>query len=430
MAETTDAYKRLFKKSKPVLQNVSFLRSTYVPETLVARNQQIEIVANCLDEILSQGDVANLYIWGDTGVGKSITIKHVLKILMDGLKADGEDILIDPVMLNCTIKNTEYLACIDILQKLTGVSIKLGLKFTDYLNDLWAVIEKKASEHKFYALVIIFDEVDHFIDPNNIFYQLTRALPDGVIQRNNVSIGIIAASNKKDFLSTLDPSVFSSATFSFSDFPDYNEKEVFEILDQRRQAFAEGTVSDEVLEYCATKVANKYHGDARLAIKILYEAGKIANKNNAKSLTCKFIDMGEKFVNDKATTEMLQKISLHDKLLILAAHSSKQVFVEMEMELPPHTGVVLAAYQKICELVGEGANGETHMSSRITALDNKQLIHADYIKGRGNTRFVRVADDVDAVIETLLDPDIMEKLNNSYGDLDATIRAKVKRPIY
>lgn len=49
---------------------------------------------------------------GDTGVGKTITIKHVLKILTDGIKEDGQDILIDIVILNCTVIKSEITACI------------------------------------------------------------------------------------------------------------------------------------------------------------------------------------------------------------------------------------------------------------------------------------------------------------------------------
>lgn len=91
------------------------------------------------------------------------------------------------------------------------------------MNDIWSVVEKKASEHAFYTLILVFDEIDSFVEPNDILYQFSRALAQQSILANNVAIEIIAVSDKKDFLhKRLDDKVLSSAAFTFCNFPDYN----------------------------------------------------------------------------------------------------------------------------------------------------------------------------------------------------------------
>ena len=128
------SYQTLFKKNSRILQKETLLSLNFIPDTIVARTEQLHSVAQNLSSILNNGDPGNMYIWGDTGVGKTITIKYVLRVLTDGIKDEGQDILIDTVFLNCTVIKSEITACIEILTSLTNVPIKTGLLFYDYLN--------------------------------------------------------------------------------------------------------------------------------------------------------------------------------------------------------------------------------------------------------------------------------------------------------
>lgn len=58
-----------------------------MPDKIVARDAQKQAIANNLSAILRHGEPSNMYIWGDTGVGKTITVKYVLNVLQDGLKS-------------------------------------------------------------------------------------------------------------------------------------------------------------------------------------------------------------------------------------------------------------------------------------------------------------------------------------------------------
>lgn len=368
-----------------------------------------------------------MYVWGDTGVGKTITVKYILNVLTDGLKSQGKDILIDTVVIDCTAIRSEILACTEILTQLTGIQMKTGYQFYYYLNDIWTIIDKKAKEHAYYTLILFFDEIDSFDSPDDMIYQFSRALAHQKIQSSNVAIGIIAASNKKDYLNELRPNVLSSAAFRFIDFPDYNEDELYEILQSKKEAFVDGALSDNVIRYCAKNVSERYHGDARHAIDILHEAAKIVIQNEGTKITREYLDEAEKVVNDRVTLDMLKRIPLHDRLLILAVYISNKVMKQINDSMSPYTGIVLIAYRKICEILGQRPNGDTYVSGRIKALDNEQIIHADFIKGRGNTKYITVANDVESVIYTLFTEADLKRIEDNYCDLEAAILAKTKR---
>ena len=105
------SFQTLFKKNSRILQRESLLSLNFFPDIVVARDNQMHTIAQNLSSILNNGDPANMYIWGDTGVGKTITIKHVLKILTYGIKEDGQDILINIVILNWVPLQKILLSC-------------------------------------------------------------------------------------------------------------------------------------------------------------------------------------------------------------------------------------------------------------------------------------------------------------------------------
>lgn len=421
-------YTRFFDPASAIIQCEQLLNSRYVPDTVVARDEQMEVIGHNLSPILRQGEPSNMYIWGDTGVGKTITVKYLLKILTDGLKAEGKDILIDTIVLDCTAQSSEIPACIEILTQLTSVSIQTGRQFFQYLNDIWSIIDKRASEHGFYTFILFFDEIDAFTEPNNILYQFSRALAHRKIKASNAVVNIIAASNQKDFLSSLNDKVKSSTRFRFCDFPDYNAEQLYEILQLRKGAFTNGVISDDTIRYCAKNVADRYHGDARRAIDILAEAARIVIKEKGSKIDYKFIDAAEKVVNDRATAEILNKISLHDKYIILASHIANIVLAQTNAKSPASSGVILVTYQKICELLGQKPNGGTYVATRVTALSARQLINAEYYEGRGNIRYITVPEDIRVVVENLFQIQDIDTVKANYADIESVILTKTKRP--
>lgn len=421
-----EAFTDIFPQQGNIFKAEAVLRKDYVPKVLVARDKEIKEVAFNISPILRSGEPSNMYIWGDTGTGKTITIKYVLNVLTSGIKKQGKNILVDSVILDCTSVKNETMACTEILGKLTGVMVKQGLQFNQYLKEIWNFIDTTAERYAFYTLVMVFDEVDKFNDPDNILYQLSRALAHQKVSNNNIAIEIILASNQKDFLQKLDAKVLSSSSFHYCNFPDYNENEIYQILQSRREAFIESAISDEVFHYCAKKIADKYHGDSRLALAIIYEAGKIALAEDASIITIEHVDAGEDAINVRATTEMLQKISAHDKFLIVSIYLANNALRNVRGKLLPHTGVITEIYNKICELVDDSPNTETHISHRLGVLSDKQLIRKREIRGYGNTGFFEMSEDVNKVMELLYTPMIKAIVEKNYADIESIAISNAK----
>ena len=60
-----------------IFKNKTVLQSNYTPETIVHREEQIENIALILAPSLRGERVSNLFLYGNTGTGKTLSIQHV-----------------------------------------------------------------------------------------------------------------------------------------------------------------------------------------------------------------------------------------------------------------------------------------------------------------------------------------------------------------
>ena len=60
-----------------LFSNKSFLQSNYTPENIPHRDDQIESIASILAPTLRGERASNLFIYGKTGSGKSLSVQHV-----------------------------------------------------------------------------------------------------------------------------------------------------------------------------------------------------------------------------------------------------------------------------------------------------------------------------------------------------------------
>ena len=85
-----------------IFQNKKALQSTYTPETVVHRDEQINAVASIMAPALKQDKPSNLFIYGKTGTGKTLTIKHVSHNMLN--IADQRNIDLKIIYVNCKMK--------------------------------------------------------------------------------------------------------------------------------------------------------------------------------------------------------------------------------------------------------------------------------------------------------------------------------------
>lgn len=431
-------YSFLFENQNPIFNIDDKLSKSYIPDRIIARDKQILEIAANLKPIIRHSSPINMFIWGGSGVGKTITINHVLKTLSIGSRLNNKNVVIDFIKINCSISKTDTAVCLQILSYFSSKykpSVKKGYltrgqSIDYYLNDIWDFIRERASKCETYAFILFFDEIDKYNDNKRrlkdekaqitLLYDFTRAHENRRIEANNCFIGIIAASNKMEFLTTLETSITSSAGFDYMQFPDYNEENLFLILMDRIDAFKPDVISEDLIRYVAKDVAERYNGDARKALDILKIAGKIAEDNSQTEITLENIMEADKHIGVLATGEMIRNFSEHDKYLLLAIYLCEKYSVTST------TGLVYKIYTEICRILKAKATSLGHNSRRITELFEKQIL--DIEKGnKGNTRIVKLRATISDNIDDIYTPELKILIENQITDIEMLVNKGLKR---
>ena len=85
------------------------LLTSYIPENILHRDKEIKQIANILAPALKQEKPSNLFVYGNTGTGKTLIVKHII-YNMNQITSDKK-IQLKTIYTNCKLKklaDTEY----------------------------------------------------------------------------------------------------------------------------------------------------------------------------------------------------------------------------------------------------------------------------------------------------------------------------------
>src|SRR3989344_5479236 len=105
-----------------IFKNKTVLQSNYSPGLIPHRDEQIEAVASILAPALRGERVSNLFLFGKTGSGKTLSVDYVGKKILDKIKDAGQDHL-KYVYVNCKLRkvaDTEYRILAELIHELGG----------------------------------------------------------------------------------------------------------------------------------------------------------------------------------------------------------------------------------------------------------------------------------------------------------------------
>jgi len=363
-------------KDKQILQ----LRHT--PDDIPHRDKQIEYIASILAPSLLGEKPSNLFIYGKTGTGKTVSIQHIANELIK--RSINKDIL-RIEYLNCKLKkvaDTEYRILAELIKKLGGEVPATGLPTDQVYLRFLDLLEKKKEK----LVILVLDEVDEVVKKisDHFLYNLTRLNSD----LNNLQISIIGISNDLRFLDQLDPRVRSSLSEEEIIFPPYNALQLQDILKKRAElAFKSDVLCNGVIEKCAAFAARE-HGDARRALDLLRVAAEIAERESSSKIQIKHIDLAnDKIERDKILdiieTEPKQFQIVLYSIIALLENKNQSIF----------TGDIYTHYQNLCKIVNTEILTQRRVSDILAEFDMLGLINARVIsKGRqGRTREIRLA---------------------------------------
>ncbi len=375
MAEIDKIFDSVSKRS--LFKDKQVLQSNYTPENIPHRDEQIRDIASVLAPSLLGEKTSNLFVYGVTGTGKTLSIQHVANELT---KRAVDTKMLRIEYLNCKLKkvaDTEYRILAELIKKLGGEVPATGLptdqvylKFLDLLGN---------SEEK--LLILILDEIDQAVKKINdeFLYNLTRLNSE----LSNKQIIIVGISNDLGFLDSLDPRVRSSLSEEELVFPPYNAIQLQDILRKRAdQSFKEKVVSEGVIAKCAAYAARE-HGDARRALDLLRVAGELAERSSCDKIKIEHIDSA----NDKIERDkVLDIVETGTKQFQIVLYSIAKLVEESKNKGNKgkvYTGDIFDYYEKLCKDCRVDCLTTRRVGDIIAGLEMLGLINARVIsKGR------------------------------------------------
>ena len=371
-----------YLNKEPLFIDKKALQSSYTPNTIPHRNDQIKQIASILAPALRLEKPSNLFLYGKTGTGKTLTVKYVMEQMIE--VSNKKDISFGMYYINCKLKrvaDTEYRLIAQIARQF-GLSIPPTGLPTDEVYRLFINYLKSSKK----LIILILDEIDQLVNKagDEILYNLTRLSTE--IKSSEISL--IGISNDLKFTDNLDPRVRSSLSEEEIVFPPYNAIQLQDILKQRSDiALRPGGISEGVIEKCAAYAARE-HGDARRALELLRVAGELAERSNEVSIKIKHIDEAEEKIDRDRILDTIktQPKQFQATLLSIFTFASNT-------NLPIFTGDIYNYYKDICDKCGLKPLTQRRLSDIIAELDMLGIINAKVVsKGRyGRTREISLA---------------------------------------
>lgn len=368
-------------KSENIFHNKKVLQSSYIPENIIHRDEEIRTVAGMLAPALKKDLPSNLFIYGKTGTGKTLTILKVTKHMED--VAREQKIPLNILYMNCKLKNvadTEYRLMAELARMLDVDVPKTGLP-TGNIYEMF----QEAADRREEILIIILDEIDQLIKKigDGILYSLTRINSD----LKKSQIAIIGISNNLTFAEDLEPRVKSSLSEEDIIFPPYNALQIQQILRNRASlAFKEEVLEQGVVEKCSAYAARD-HGDARRALDLLRVAAEVAEREGSPNVGIKHIDVAERKIEKDKVMDIVKS---QPKQFQATLYSILSVTKNDNMFF---TGDVYESYKKVCSLCGLRPLTQRRISDIIVEFDTLGIINAQVMsKGRyGRTRKISLS---------------------------------------
>ena len=379
-----------------VFRDDDVLRDDYVPDTLIAREDERDDYISALRPLYRGSQPRNIFVYGDTGVGKTLATRMIL----DELQTDLEetDVNLDVIWVNCK-DISSYQALVELVNKFRGPDDQIsesGHGLSVVLNMLFEEIADCAASH----VVIVLDEVDSLGSDDALLYQIPRARTEGNVEET--AVGLIGISNDFSFRDNLSARVQSTLCEHEIHFPPYDAEQLQTILaDRTEQAFIEGALDDGVIELVAAMAAQET-GSARQALDVIYKAGELANKREDDAVTDEHVREAFDRVERGIIEDELEALPSQSHLILGAV-----LALDMADESPVRRKRIYEVYETICESTGMEPKAPRTIHRRLGDLSLKGfLTMTEKNQGpRGGNKYIYELDVRADIVERVLRED-------------------------
>ena len=373
-----------------IFENREVLRSTYTPDYLPHRSEQVKALATVLVSALRGETPSNVLIYGKTGTGKTAVAKHVGQELERTGELYGVPSVV--IYINCEVVDTQYRLLASLARH-----FEKEIPMTGWPTDQVYTEFKNALDKDRRIAIIILDEVDKLVNKgDDILYNLTRINSD--LKKSKVSL--IGITNDLKFTEFLDPRVKSSLGEEEIIFPPYDANQIRDILRQRAEmAFKQGVLEETVIPLCAAYAAQE-HGDARRALDLLRVSGELAERSKASKVLEVHVKQAQEKIETDRIVEVVKTLPTQSKLVLLSA-----VLLGHYGDGNLTTGEAYNIYKNMCKIIGIDILTQRRVTDLISELDMLGILNATIVsKGRyGRTKEISLSVPTDSTRKVLFE---------------------------
>ncbi len=385
---------------KSVFMNEEKLSTDYVPSHLIHRDAELRQLAQFFRVLIQAPGTCSktVSILGAVGTGKTAIAKRFGAFLEES--ASLRNINLKYIHINCRKQKTSTLILTTIIRNFSPNIPLRGFSTAELLYLLNEVLEKNNV-----FLLLVLDEADYLLRKNNsadFIYDLIRLNDDklNAIQR----ISLIVIGKTINYYALFDISTLSTFQKNVIRLNKYAINQLKDILWARiEEAFYEGVVLPETVDLIAD-IASQW-GDARLALDLLWRAGKYADKNFELKVVPEHTRKAKGDIYPVIRQETVEALSKQQLLILLSIART----LKKENKAYITMGDLEETYTVICEEYEEKPRRHTQLWEYTKELEMEGIIATKISsKGyRGKTTLITIADAptkiVEKKIETILD---------------------------
>ncbi len=299
----------MFSRESVIIKDGMKLSFDYVPEKLVGREKQMEMLSLIFRSVIDDGRSETAYITGSVGTGKTSTVRRFCMEMASYAAKNG--IGMDYVHINCRQSNTDTMVMAQCIRHFDDKYPDKGYSAEVMLRDFRSHILKTKKR-----FVIVLDEVNSLIrsGDDDLIYQLSR-IGEGISSQISVSLILISQEYVLDRIDVASLSTFKRA--NTVRFDKYTRKQLRDIVTARvDEAMVAGTVTEEAIDAIADMSADV--GDARMAIDILDKAARLAEMRPKSVVTADDVASVSDMVSSVVNTTRLETLGKNEIFTLLA----------------------------------------------------------------------------------------------------------------